>query len=430
MRTVVIEHLARVEGHGGITVELKGDTVANVRFDVFEGARLLEPLVRGKRFDEVAPILSRICAICSVAHSLTSLKATENAFGIPISRQTEMLRDLLYLGENIESHALHLFLLALPDYLDYPSAVALAADKPEAVLLGLRLKKLGNLIQEGIGGRAIHPVNAVPGGFGRVPATEHLIELRGALIEGVKDSDAVIDLMASLPGADFCHCNTVFAALDSAGRNSYYAGDEVIVASNGDRSVVRAADYRMLANEESVPHSHAKHSSFRGKPFMVGSLARLTINPHRITGRPVLAAERFGPHLPADNPIDNNKAQALELIGDLERALAIVEQFLRDGIEDEQPPIVQPRAGTGTAITEAPRGLLIHSYIFDAEGRITSADVITPTALNAASMELHFRRAVEQSGQRDDATLRKRLEMIARAYDPCISCSVHLVRKQ
>ena len=430
MRTVVIEHLARVEGHGGITVELEGDTVANVRFDVFEGARLLEPLVRGKRFDEVAPILCRICAICSVAHFLTSLKATENALGIPISRQTEMLRDLLYLGENIESHALHLFLLALPDYLDYPSAVALAADKPEAVLLGLRLKKLGNLIQETIGGRAIHPVNAVPGGFGRVPATEHLIELRTALIEGVKDSDAVIDLMASLPGADFCHSNTIFAALDSAGRDSYYAGEEVIVASNGDRSVVRAADYRMLANEESVPHSHAKHSSFRGKPFMVGSLARLTIHPHRITGKTMLAAERFGPHLPADNPTDNNKAQALELIGDLARALAIVEQFLREGIEDERPPIVQPHAGTGTAITEAPRGLLIHSYTFDAEGRIISADVITPTALNAANMELHFRRAVEQSGQRDDATLRKRLEMIARAYDPCISCSVHLVRKR
>jgi len=161
----------------------------------------------------------------------------------------------------------------------------------------LRLKKLGNLIQETIGGRAIHPVNAVPGGFGRVPATEHLIELRGALIEGVKDSDAVIDLMASLPGADFCHCNTVFAALDSAGRNSYYAGEEVIVASNGDRSVVRAADYRMLAAEESVPHSHAKHSRFLRKPFMVGSLARLTINPHRITGKLVLAAGALWPAL-------------------------------------------------------------------------------------------------------------------------------------
>ena len=163
MSVIVIEHLARVEGHGGITVELEGDAVTNVRFDVFEGSRLLEPLVRGKRYDEVPPILSRICAICSAAHTLTSLKATEAAFGIRVSPQTELLRELLFRGESIESHALHLFLLAIPDYLNYPGAVALAADKPAAVLLGLRLKKLGNRIQETIGGRAVHPVNALVG---------------------------------------------------------------------------------------------------------------------------------------------------------------------------------------------------------------------------------------------------------------------------
>ena len=430
MKTVVIEHLARVEGHGGITVELEGDGVGNVRFDVFEGARLLEPLVRGKRYDEVAPILSRICAICSVAHCLTSLKATENAFEVRISPQTELLRELLYLGENIESHALHVFLLALPDYWNCPSAIALAADKPDAVLLGLRLKRLGNLIQETIGGRAVHPVNAMPGGFGRAPAVDQLIELRSALIEGMQDSDAVIDLMASLPGADFCHCDTVYAALLSPNRDSYYAGNEVMVACDGDRSVIRAPDYRKLSNEKSVPHSHARHSSFRGKPFMVGSLARLTINPRRLMGRLAVAMERLRLQLPADNPMDNNKAQALELIGDVERALEIIEQLLRDGVEDERPVAVHPREGTGTAITEAPRGLLIHSYTYDAEGRITSADVITPTALNAASMELHFRRAVEQCAKRDEAVIARRLQMIARAYDPCISCSVHLVRRR
>jgi sulfhydrogenase subunit alpha len=431
MRTVVIEHLARVEGHGGITVELEGGTVGDVRFDVFEGARLLQPLVRGKRYDEVAPILSRICSICSVAHSLTSLKATENAFEVRVSPQTELLRELLYRGENIESHALHLFFLALPDYLNYSSAIALAADKPEAVQLGLRLKRLGNLIQETIGGRAVHPINAVPGGFGRPPAVDQLIELRGVLIEGIKNSEAVINLMASLPSTDFCHCDTVYAALRSPGPDIYYAGDEVMVAANGEKSVLRAADYRTLTNEESVPHSHARHSRFRGKPFMVGSLARLTVNPGRLAGRRALAAARLDLSLPAANPMDNNKAQAVELIGDLDRALEIVERLLRDGIDDERPVNIQPRAATGTAITEAPRGLLIHSYTYDAEGRINSADVITPTALNAASMELHFRRAVEQCAERDDdAVLRRRLEMIARAYDPCISCSVHMVRRQ
>ena len=430
MRTVVVEHLARVEGHGGITVELEGDSIRDVRFDVFEGARLLEPLVRGKRYDEVAPTLSRICAICSVALSLTSLKATENAFDVHVSAQTEVLRELLYLGENIESHALHLFLLAIPDYWNYPSAVALAADKPDAVLLGLRLKKLGNLIQETIGGRAVHPVNALPGGFGRAPSLDQLIELRRGLLEGLRDCDTAIDVMASLPEADFCRCDTVYAALCPPSLDSYYAGDEMMVACNGGRPVVHAGDYRSLTNERSVGHSHAKHSSFRGRPFMVGALARLTVNPQRLTGRPAAAMERLGLRLPSTNPMDNNKAQAVELVRDVERALVVVEQLLRDGIEDEPPAEVHPRAATGVAITEAPRGLLIHSYTYDAEGRIVSADVITPTALNAASMELHFRRAVEQSPERQEAAIARRLQMIARAYDPCISCSVHVVRRR
>lgn len=430
MSAIVIEHLARVEGHGGITVELEGDAVTAVRFDVFEGSRLLEPLVRGKRYDEIASILSRICSICSASHTLTSLKATENAFGMRVSPQTELLRELLLRGENIESHALHLFLLAVPDYLNYPSAIAMSADKPAAVLLGLRLKKLGNSIQETIGGRAVHPVNCVVGGFGKTPSVDQLISLRSGLLQAVADSDAVIDIMASLPAADFCHSETLYAALRSPNLDTYYGGDEVMVVSNGNRAIVQANDYRTLTSEKPIAHSHAKHSLFRGNPFMVGSLARLTVNPRRLTGKLAVAMKRLKLSLPADNPMDNNKAQALELINDVERSLEIIEQLLREGIKDERSMPVQPRAGTGTAITEAPRGMLIHSYEYDAEGRMVAADVITPTALNAASMELHFRRAVEQSAERDEATLSKRLQMIARAYDPCISCSVHLVRRK
>jgi sulfhydrogenase subunit alpha len=430
MSTITIEHLARVEGHGGITVELEGDSVADVRFDVFEGPRLLEPLLKGKHYDEVAPIVSRICSICSAAHTVTSLKTTEDAFGIRVSPQTELLRELLFRGESIESHALHIFMLAAPDYLNYPSAIAMAADKPAAVLLGLRLKKLGNLMQETVGGRAVHPVNPVLGGFGRTPSLDQLIGLRTGLLQAAADSDAVIDLMAALPAADFCRSETSYAALRSPNLDSYYGGDEVMVVSSGNRAIVRAPDYRSLTNEETVAHSHAKHSTFRGSPFMVGSLARLTVNPRRLTGKLAVAMKRLKLTLPADNPMDNNKAQALELVNDVERSLEIIEQLLREGIKDERAMPVQPRAGTGTAITEAPRGLLIHSYTYDEEGRIVSADVITPTALNAASMEQHFRRAVEQCAERDEAVIARRLQMIARAYDPCISCSVHLVRKR
>ncbi|HUP03743.1 MAG TPA: Ni/Fe hydrogenase subunit alpha [Bryobacteraceae bacterium] len=428
MSTITIEHLARVEGHGGITVELQGDAVEEVRFDVFEGPRLIEPLLKGRRYDEVAPIVSRICSICSAAHTVTSLKATESAFGIRVSPQTELLRELLFRGESIESHALHIFLLAVPDYLNYPSAIALAADKPAAVLLGLRLKKLGNTMQETVGGRAVHPVNPVLGGFGKAPSLDQLIALRTGLLQAAADSDAVIDLMAGLPAADFCRSETSYAALRSPNLDSYYAGDEVMVASSGNRAIVPAADYRSLTNEETVAHSHAKHSTFRGSPFMVGSLARLTVNPRRLTGKLAVAMKRLKLSLPADNPMDNNKAQAIELVNDVERSLEIIEQLLREGVKDERAMPVNPRAGQGVAITEAPRGLLIHSYKYDAEGRIEAADIITPTALNAASMEQHFRRAVEQSAERDEAALTRRLQMIARAYDPCISCSVHLVR--
>jgi sulfhydrogenase subunit alpha len=341
-----------------------------------------------------------------------------------------LLRDLLSRGESIQSHALHLFCLAAPDYLDYPSVTALAADHPDAVKLGLRMKKLGNTIQETLGGRAVHPINAKLGGFGKLPSVESLVTLREALLQGVADSEATLKLLASLPPAEFCHTDTVFAALSSPVNHGYYAGDEIIVSSNGHRQSVPAAAYRSLSNEQAVPGSHAKHSQFKGKPFMVGSLARLSVNTQGLTERARLAMGELGLRLPSNNPMDNNKAQAVELVHDVHYGLAMVDRLLREGIKQEGCVPVRPKAGTGTGVTEAPRGLLVHSYTYDEEGRITAADVITPTAFNAASIENHFRFTVEQSATKDVLVLRKKLEMVARAYDPCISCSVHLLQRR
>jgi sulfhydrogenase subunit alpha len=423
--TIRVEHLARVEGHGGVTVELDGDAVRKVQFDIFEGARLLEGVVRGRTYEDISQIVSRICAICSVAHSLTSLKATEAALGVQVSPQTELLRDLLYRGESIESHALHIFCLAAPDYLDYPNVLAMAGSYPDAVKLGLRLKKLGNTIQEIIGGRAVHPVNAVLGGFGKLPSEDTLIPLRNELSRALDACDAVIALMASLPPADFCRTATVFAALRPPGDYGYYSGDEVVVVSDGREECLNAAAYRSLTNEQAVPHSHAKHSTFRGAPFMVGSLARLAVNAGKLSARALAAMKAMNLSLPSDNPMDNNKAQAVELIFDMEHALGTVESLLSRGLANEDRAPVLPREGVGTAVTEAPRGLLFHSYSYDGRGKLVSADVITPTALNAASVENHLRRTVEQNGGAGVPALRKQLEMIVRAYDPCISCSVH-----
>lgn len=428
--TIRIEHLARVEGHGGVTVVVEDGAVSDVRFDVFEGARLVETLVRGRSYEDVSQILSRICAICSVAHALTSIKATERAFGVEVSPQTKALRDLLFRGENIESHALHLFFLALPDYLGYPSAVALAKDYPDAVKIALRLKQLGNTIQEVIGGRAVHPVNAIVGGFGRVPAEEQLISLREALLAGIADCRAAMDLLVTLPAANYCHTDTVFAALDSTGGYGYFHGDEVTIVANGQRIQIPGDAYLSFTNEKAVPHSHAKHSSFNGRPYMVGALARLTAHHDKLDARAHGVMARLGLTLPSRDPMDNNKAQAVELSADLHLALETVDQLLSSGVPDEPPVAFQPRAGTGTAITEAPRGILIHSYRYDDEGKIASADVITPTALNAASVEDHLRCSVRQAGTYETVELTKRLEMIVRAYDPCISCSVHLVRRR
>jgi sulfhydrogenase subunit alpha len=429
-RTIKVEHLARVEGHGGITVELEGDSVATVRFDLFEGARLLEPLLKGRHYSDVAPTISRICAICSAAHTVTSLKATEAAFGMRTTEQTELLRDLLFRGESIESHALHLFLLAAPDYLGYPSAIAMAEDHLDRVALGLRLKQLGNLVQETIGGREIHPVNCVVGGFGALPSATRLVELKRGLEHAVNDAAQAVEFLAALPPADFCDDAIAVAALSGAAGFDYHTGSEIVVEASGERRAIPIGDYRQVTNESVVPHSHAKHSRFGGRPFMVGSLARLALRRERLLPRAAAALERLGLQFPARNPMDNNKAQVIELVHDIEHALGSVEQLLARGLVAEPVVRVTPRAGTGTAVTEAPRGLLVHSYTYDERGHVTAADVITPTAMNAASVERHFRMAVEQSSDKDDATLTRKLEMIARAYDPCISCSVHLIRRR
>ena len=426
-RTIVVNELARVEGHGGIEVEMRGDDVAGVKFNVFEGQRLLETLLNGKHYSDVAPTISRICAICSAAHFVTSVKATEAAFGITVTPQTELLRELLLRGENIESHALHVFLLAAPDYLGYPAATDMARDYPQIVKLGLELKQLGNLIQETIGGRAVQPVNPVLGGFGKLPTVAQLVELRDRLAAALARVPMLLDFMVALPPERGCRTDTVYVALTPE-QYGYGSRADVVLLESGRRTAFRPADYRLFTNEQAIKHSNAKHSTYQDRPYMVGALARLAVNGERLGGRAAEALQRIGLELPSQDPLDNNKAQAVELVHDLEWCLQTVQRFLDRGLAPETPVAVRPRAGSGTAIIEAPRGLLVHSYQYNEDGRIVAADVITPTAMNAASIERHFRFAVVQSPDKTDAVLTRRLEMIARAYDPCISCSVHMVR--
>ncbi len=424
-KKISIEHLGRVEGHGGIHVEIENGKITRVNMDIYEGSRFYEELIVGKHYEEVAGIVSRICAICSADHLLASQMATEKAFGVEVSRQTYLLRGLLLHGSMIESHALHVFALALPDLLGFDGVIAMAAKYPREVSIALSLKKLGNTIQELIGGRAIHAINPVLGGFGVVPTTEQLLDLKRQLQKGLDDALFTVDLYESLlPLPDFADSPTIYTALEPREPRYSYLGD-IIQTSLGDRFPVE--EYRKVCHERVVSHSTAKQSLFANKPFMTGALARLNLNHKHIKGKAREVMERLLPELPTTNILHNNTAQLIELIHSLERSLVLIDYLLEAGIKKEPPVKVTPRAGRGVGALEVPRGTLYHAYEYDENGILVDADVITPTAQNLANAEKDLRTAVENLIEAEEEQLRLSLEMVARAYDPCISCAVHLV---
>jgi sulfhydrogenase subunit alpha len=423
-RAIVVEHLARIEGHAGITVEIDGDHVDRVQFDIFEGLRLFEGLVRGRPVVEVAGIVSRICAICSHGHAITALQALERAMGIEVSPQTERLRELAFHGAAIESHALHVFCLALPDLLNHASVIELSGEAPETVAMALRLKKLGNTIQEVVGGRAVHPVNYAIGGFGKLPAPGDLVRLRDDLTAGLDDCAQAVEALAGLDVPAYAAEPIRCAALVPRGQ-SYFFGD--MIRLNDGRTIPVDA-YRTLTNERAVRHSTARHSLLDGAPYMVGALPRLTLNGDRITGRARDVWTRLGPAIPCTNVVMNDVAQVVELVFSVEQALRLVGEMLDGGLTPEPRVRYQARASQGAAAAEVPRGILFHNYQIDASGLIAAADVITPTAQNCAHVEEQFRAAVRRQPDATDDELRRRLEIVARAYDPCVSCSVHVIR--
>lgn len=422
-RSIVVNHLARIEGHAGITVELDGREIKELRFDIFEGIRLFEGLVRGRTATEVPGIVSRICAICSHGHAITALLALERALGVAVSPQTMRLRELAFHGSAIESHALHVFCLALPDFLEQASVIELAARDRDLVATALRLKKLGNRIAEVVGGRAVHPVNYVIGGFGRLPAVAELLELRGELETGAKDCAAAARVLRGIEVPAFADEPIRFAALvPEAG--SYFFGDTL---HTDEGRLIPVEDYRTLTEERSVPHSTARHSAV-DRPYMVGALARLALNGDRVGGMAREIWTDLGPRPPMRNVVMNDVAQVIELAFSTEQSLKIVDRLLTEGLVAESPVAYTPRAGRAAAASEVPRGTLVHEYEIDGTGRVVSADVVTPTAQNCAHLEQQIRATVSNAGEASDAVLRRRLEIVARAYDPCVSCSVHAVR--
>ena len=426
-----IPHLYRVEGHGGIRVTVGDQGIEDCQMSIFEGSRFYEALLRDRKYFEVPGIVCRVCAICSVAHSLCSTYAIEDALGLAVSRPIKRLRDLLNMGEFIESHALHLFCLATPDYLGFSGVLEMQPQFDKEVRQALQLKKFGNLIQERIGGRAIHPVNVVIGGVGTWPEKKVFDELR----EGAQSALAILrqiePLIASLQQEDYATQDRVYVALEGDEDGLILGHGERLQASGHEP--VDIHDYSKYVNESVVRHSTAKQSRFSNRPFMVGSLSRMVHHSKLVTGEAGQILRRLMGEQPAPNPLLNNAGQFVELIYCCEQVIQMCDELRALPTQPSADPyhLHPEKTVRGTAAMEVPRGTLFHSYEINEEGHITDADIITPTAQNLAQVESDIAKTVQTwlDSNKDggDERLRKNLEMVARAYDPCISCSTHLV---
>jgi sulfhydrogenase subunit alpha len=430
-RLLEVGSLARVEGEGALRVVLDHGRVTEAHLNIYEPPRFFEAFLRGRSYTEPPDITARVCGICPVAYQLSACRAIEDACGAHIPAQIRALRRLLYCGEWIESHALHVYLLHAPDFLGYPDAIELAKDHRAAVARGLALKKTGNDLVELVGGRAIHPINARIGGFHRAPTRNELDAFKPRLDDALQ---AALETLRWAADFDFPAFETPHAllALDDAGldhtaedgaaRYPIEAGSGVVTTAGVGFPL---ADFESYVSEFQVPHSTALHARLRGVgTYLTGPLARYNLAGSRLWRTATDAARAAGLSGRERNPFRSVLVRAVEIVQAVEEARAIVEAY-----QPPDPPFVpvEPRAGRGFGATEAPRGLLYHRYDLDERGLITAARIVPPTAQNQAAIEADLRLVVQAGAQLDDAHLTLHCEQAIRNYDPCISCSAHFL---
>lgn len=420
MTLLTIEHIARIEGHGTVSIDVSNGAVKDIRMDVVEPARLFESMVVGRRFDEAPVITSRICGICSPNHAVTSLKALEVALGIEISERTRLLRELMVYGSYLQNHATHLYLFAAPDYVGQPSVFPLAETHPEVVKRALHLKRLGNELTGLVGGRSVHPVTAVVGGFTHEPSRGEFKRYAELLHSVAGDAAATAGLFGGFDVPEFSTAGEMLA-LVSEQTYAIYDGDVCALDAGWCRP---ASEYTEFVSEGVVGHSNAKHSTIEGRPFMVGALPRVNLSWDRLMPAARVVAGNVGLRKGSRNTFHNNLCQAVELVDAAERCALLCEQ-LAEGDGESTPVPFRIKAGRGTAATEAPRGTLYHTLEIDDDGLVVAGNVITPTAQNLANLEADMRAFAPTVAhlERDEFVLR--VEQLVRAYDPCLSCAVH-----
>ncbi|MBA3045263.1 MAG: Ni/Fe hydrogenase subunit alpha [Candidatus Thermoplasmatota archaeon] len=417
-----VEHLTRVEGHGNIVLNAKDGTVENVQWQVSEAPRLFEAFVRDKPYHQLAQITSRICGICSIGHTLASLKATEAAMGIEISEQSQILRRLAIHGENMQSHILHVGYLVAPDMFGVGSVIPMVETHTDAVLAIVNLHRLSNEYSDLICGRTTHPTNLVPGGIFKTPSPIKLKQMRQRLVDAVPTANAVAEVVLANAHAlpDFTR-ETEFIALTSDDEYALYDG-EVGSTDTGRHSV---DDYLSLTNEFVVPQSTAKYTKHNRDSYMVGALARLNLNYNQLHPLAKSWSDKFGLKPVNHNPFMNNVAQLVEFVHSIEDSIALIDKLFETGLKKEPTPKITPKAGRGIGAVDVPRGILFHDYTYDEKGICQKANCIIPTNQNHNNIQKDFEVFAPTLLDKSEKEIELNLEMLVRAYDPCISCSTH-----
>jgi sulfhydrogenase subunit alpha len=420
-RTLTATGLARVEGEGSMYVRVGDGLVEEVRLDIYEPPRFFEAFLAGRSFTEPPDITARVCGICPVAYQTSACQAIEEACGVTLPGPLADLRRLLYCGEWISSHALHVYMLHAPDFLGYPGAVELARDHRDIVERGLSLRRVAISIMELLGGRSIHPVNVRVGGFYRVPSTAELAPLAGQLRDAL---DLALDTVRWVAGFDFpdFRCGHELLALQEPGRYPIERG--TLVSSGG--MAFRAAEFERHVIEEQVPHSTALHARLAGHDgsYLTGPLARYTLNSQWLPPAASAAAREAGLGPVCRNPFQSIVVRAVEIVCAIEEALALIKAYERP---DQPFAPVAPRAGTGHGVSEAPRGVLYHRYELDQAGIVRSARIVPPTSQNQAAIQDDLRAFVQDRLELGDEPLTRACEQAIRNYDPCISCAAHFL---
>lgn len=419
-RTLSVGALTRVEGEGALRVTLQDGTLRSVQLNIYEPPRFFEAFLRGRAHTEPPDLTARVCGICPVAYQVSACNAIEDACGVRVDEELVALRRLLYCGEWINSHALHIYLLHAPDFLGYPDIVGMARDHREVVERGLSLKRAGNRLMEFVGGRAIHPVNVRLGGFYSLPKRVDFKSIEEQLRRALDQAVATVEWVSGFEFPDL-ELDHEFMALTAPGK--YPIENGTIARSAGPTFPV--ADFTDHVVEYQLPHSTALHATLDGGPYLTGPLARYSLNAPALSPVAAQVAGRAGLGGECRNPFLSIVVRAVEVVHAVEEALRIIDDYERP----TRPFVDVPaRAAVGHGVSEAPRGLLYHRYRIDEQGLVSAATIIPPTSQNQGAIEADLARLVSDHLTLDDGALTELCERLIRSYDPCISCSAHFLK--